>query len=222
LPGRCATAPGNRARLRGGFRQDRRLDLVKTLRVERTPRGQRQIVRSLKLRCISDGAVEVAVLHAGLAQQDLTLAARRALDAQGFLRDRDADPDEIHARRRARLPGAVAHLPRQVLRAAQSPQLFKQLLMISGYDRYFQIARCFRDEDLRADRQPEFTQIDIEMSFVQPDDVFAAIEPLIVELFKAAGVEPPATPFPRMPYVEAMNRFRIGQADCASAWSSSI
>lgn len=94
----------------------------------------------------------------------------------------------------------------------QSPQLFKQLLMVSGFDRYYQIAKCFRDEDLRADRQPEFTQIDIEASFINEDDLMAMMEEMIRNLFKdVLQVELPE--FPRMPYEEAMRRFGSDKPD---------
>jgi len=96
---------------------------------------------------------------------------------------------------------------------AESPQLFKQLYMIAGFDRYFQIVRCFRDEDLRLDRQPEFTQIDVEMSFVEQNDVFDAIEGLIVRLWKEMlGVEL-ARPFLRMPYAESMAKYGNDKPD---------
>jgi aspartyl-tRNA synthetase len=95
----------------------------------------------------------------------------------------------------------------------QSPQLFKQLLMVAGYDRYYQIVKCFRDEDLRADRQPEFTQVDIETSFMTEDDITALIEKLILYVFKdAINVDLP-NPFPRMSYAEAMSRFGSDKPD---------
>jgi aspartyl-tRNA synthetase len=102
-------------------------------------------------------------------------------------------------------PGTFYALP-------QSPQLFKQILMISGFDKYFQIVRCFRDEDLRADRQPEFTQIDLEMSYPQPERVWEVVEGFLTAAFAAAAVEV-KTPFPRMDYDEAIRLYGIDKPD---------
>ncbi|MCY2961781.1 MAG: aspartate--tRNA ligase [Planctomycetota bacterium] len=108
-------------------------------------------------------------------------------------------PSRVH-------PGEFYALP-------QSPQIFKQILMVAGLDRYFQVARCFRDEDLRADRQPEFTQLDMEMSFVEEDDIFRTWEQVLHETFRdAMGVEV-AIPFPRMSWLDAMERYGVDKPD---------
>ncbi|HET9362213.1 MAG TPA: aspartate--tRNA ligase [Vicinamibacterales bacterium] len=142
----------------------------------------------------------------------LTTAIRKYFDANGFLEietpiltkstpegARDyLVPSRVHA-------GEFFALP-------QSPQLFKQILMVSGMDRYVQICKCFRDEDLRADRQPEFTQVDVEMSFARPETIFGVIEPLMGDIFAVIGRQI-ETPFPRMPYAEAIAKYGSDKPD---------
>ena len=152
-------------------------------------------------------------------QHNLILRHRVAKTMRDFFDSRDFIEVETPMLTKSTPEGARDYLvpsrvnPGKFYALPQSPQIFKQILMVAGYERYFQIVRCFRDEDLRADRQPEFTQLDVEMSFVERDDVLAIMEKMIAEVFKVAISAELALPMRRLSYDEAMQKYGSDKPD---------
>jgi aspartyl-tRNA synthetase len=152
-------------------------------------------------------------------QETIALRHRVAATMREVLNERDFLEIETPNLTRSTPEGARDYLvparvqPGSFYALPQSPQLFKQMLMIAGFERYYQIARCFRDEDSRADRQPEFTQLDLEMSFVAEDDVIECMEAVMGAVFEREGFAVPPPPWPRMTFSEAVSRFGIDRPD---------
>jgi aspartyl-tRNA synthetase len=201
---------------------------IATGEIEVAARSAAVLSRSEPLPFMLDGKAEVAEeirlryryldLRRPELQKNLLLRDRLTHEVRNYFHEQEFVDVETPILTRSTPEGARDYLvPSRMRRGSfyalpQSPQLFKQILMVSGFEKYFQIARCFRDEDLRADRQPEFTQIDVEMSFPTEEQVYSLVEGLFARIFPLGGIEPPV-PFPRMTYAEAVARYGSDRPD---------